>query len=65
MYNDFTYHILLILYYQRERERDVLYSSPCAKEYPGENMTKYFELNDNKVKKDLQEQGRVNLQHQN
>ena len=56
--------LINIFYFYCLLERDVLCLSPDAKEYSGKIMTKYFELNDKKVNKDLQEKVRVNVQHQ-
>ena len=45
-------------------ERDVLRSSTYAKEFSGQVMTKYFELNDDKVNQDLLSKGSIDLNHQ-
>ena len=45
-------------------ERDVLQSSTYAKEFSGQVMTKYFELNDEKVNQDLLSKGSIDLNHQ-
>ena len=42
-------------------ERDVLQSSTYAKEFSGQVMTKYFELNDEKVNKNLLSKGSIDL----
>ena len=46
-------------------ERDVLLSNPCAKEYSGQVMSKYFELNNKKVNKDLRKRVYVDLEDAN
>ena len=45
-------------------ERDVLYSSTYAKRFSGQVMTKYFDLNDEKVNQDLLSKGSIDLNHQ-
>ena len=45
-------------------ERDVLRSSTYAKEFSGQVMTEYFELNDEKVNQDLLSKGSIDLNRQ-
>ena len=42
-------------------DRDVLRSSQFAKEYSGQAMIKYFELDDEKINKDLAAQGCIDV----
>ena len=44
-------------------ERGVLRSSTYAKEFSGQMMTIYFELNDEKVNQDLLSKGSIDLNH--
>ena len=42
---------------------DVLFANPCAKEYSGQVMSKYFNVNSNKVNEDLRKRVCVNFQY--